>query len=43
MMKEMMAHNPPPDKATDQMGWVQHMNSAKATMEEIVLTELVYS
>lgn len=31
-----------PDKATNQMGWVQHMNCLKAQAEEIVLDELIY-
>ena len=30
-------------KATDQMKWVQMMNSLKASAEETVLNELVYS
>ena len=30
-------------KATDQMKWVQMMNSLKQSAEEIVLRELVYS
>ena len=30
-------------KATDQMRWVGLMNSLKASAEEIVLSELVYS
>lgn len=28
---------------TDQMGWVQHMNSLKAQAEEIVTAELITS
>ena len=34
---------PAPDKKTDQMGWVQHMNSLKAQAEEIVTAELITS
>ncbi|MBQ7645886.1 MAG: TnpV protein [Clostridia bacterium] len=30
-------------KATDQMKWVQMMNSLRASAEEIVLNELIYS
>ena len=30
-------------KATDQMKWVQMMNNIKASAEEIVLKEIVYS
>ncbi|MCD7744952.1 MAG: TnpV protein [Lachnospiraceae bacterium] len=43
LMDELLAKNPAPDKATQQMAWVQHMNSLKAQAEELVLTELVYS
>ena len=32
----------PPDKATQQLAWVAHMNSLKAQAEEIILPELVY-
>ena len=34
--------HPAPDKATQQLAWVAHMNSLKAQAEEIVLRELVY-
>ena len=30
-------------KAADQMGWVGAMNNLKARVEEIILTELIYS
>ena len=30
-------------KATDQMAWVQAMNNFKASAEEVVLQQLVYS
>ena len=43
LMEELTKKDPPPDKATDQMGWVGHMNSLKAQAEEIVLAELVYN
>ncbi len=42
MMQELLDRNPAPNKMTNQMGWVRHMNSMKATAEEIVLAELVY-
>jgi len=42
MIEEFQKSDPPPDKATDMMGWVQHMNSLKAQAEEIVLAELIY-
>ena len=31
-----------PDKATQQMVWVGHMNNAKACAEEIILSEIIY-
>ncbi len=31
-----------PDKATQQMAWVGHMNNAKACAEEIILSEIIY-
>ena len=42
LMEELLAKNPTPDKATQQLAWVAHMNSLKAQAEEIVLRELVY-
>ena len=43
LMKQYLEQNPAPDKATDQMAWVQHMNSLKAQAEEVVMTELINS
>ena len=43
LMQEYLLTNPAPDKATDQLGWVQHMNSLKAQAEEVVMTELISS
>lgn len=42
IMGELLEKNPAPDKMTDQMGWVRHMNSLKAQAEEAVLEGLVY-
>ena len=42
LMEELLANNPAPDKATQQLVWVAHMNSLKAQAEESVLRELVY-
>ena len=42
LMNELLEKNPAPDKATQQLVWVAHMNSLKAQAEEIVLRELVY-
>ena len=43
MMNELLKANPAPDKAQNQLMWVQHMNSLKAQAEELVMTELIYS
>ena len=43
MMAELISRNPPPDKASDPMGWAAHMNSLKAQAEEVILSELIYS
>ena len=43
MMAELLKANPAPDKTTNQMAWVQHMNSLRAQIEETILTELIYS
>ena len=42
LMSQYLQNNPAPDKATNQMGWVQHMNALTQQAEEIVLQELVY-
>ena len=42
-MQQYLLTNPAPDKATNQLGWVQHMNSLKAQAEEVVMTELINS
>lgn len=42
LMDELLTKNPAPDKATQQLAWVAHMNSLKAQVEEIILQELVY-
>ena len=42
LMEKLLAKNPAPDKATQQLAWVSHMNSLKAQAEERVLRELVY-
>ena len=43
LMAQLLQKNPAPDKKTDQMGWVQHMNSLRAQAEEIVTSELITS
>ena len=42
MMTELLEKNPAPDKATQQLAWVQHMSSLKAQAEEIVNVELIF-
>lgn len=34
--------NPAPDKETDAMAWVRHMNMLKAMAEEVVVREVIY-
>lgn len=41
MMQALLKQQPAPDKKTDQMGWVQHMNNLRAQAEEIVMAELI--
>ena len=43
LMEQYLKDNPAPDKETQQMAWVQHMNSLKAQAEEVVMTELINS
>jgi len=43
MMSKLLTKDPPPDKATDPMGWAAHMNSLKAQAEETIFAELIYS
>ena len=42
LMEELLAKNPVPDKATQQLAWVAYMNSLKAQAEELVVSELIY-
>lgn len=43
LMAELLVKNPTPDKATQQLVWVSHMNSLKAQVEEMVVSELIYN
>ena len=43
IMAKLLESSPAPDKASNQMAWVGHMNSLKHQAEEAVLAELVYS
>lgn len=42
IMSELLEKNPTPDKATQQLAWVQHMNGLKAQAEECILHEIIY-
>ena len=43
IMDGLLAQNPGPDKAADQLGWVQHQNCLKAQAEEIIFSELIFA
>lgn len=42
MVSNMLKTNPTPDRATNHLGWIQHMNMLKTQAEEIVFHELIY-
>lgn len=42
LLAELLVNNPAPDKATQQLAWIQHMNMLKVQAEEIVAAELIY-
>lgn len=42
IMTGLLEKNPAPDKETDAMAWVRHMNLLKAMAEEVVLAEVIY-
>lgn len=41
LMTDLLEKNPAPDKETEQLAWVAHMNSLKVLAEEMVVTELI--
>ena len=41
LMKELLEKKPAPDKKTNQMEWVRHLNSLKAQTEEMIQVELI--
>ncbi len=43
IMAGLLEKNPVPDKETDTMTWVRHMNLLKAMVEEIVVREVIYT
>ena len=43
IMAGLLEKNPAPDKETDAMAWVRHMNLLKAMAEEVVVRKLIYT
>ena len=43
IMDGLLEKNPAPDKETDAMAWVRHMNLLKAMAEEVVVREVIYT
>ena len=43
LMAGLLEKNPAPDKETDAMAWVRHMNLLKAVAEEVVVREVIYT
>ena len=43
ILEQMQAHFPAPDRNTNPMAWVRHMNAVKAQAEEIIRRELIYA
>ena len=39
---QLLKANPAPDRETNQMGWVRHMNGLTAQADEIILNEMIY-
>ena len=43
IMTRLLEKNPAPDKETDAMAWVRHMNLLKSMAEEVVVREVIYT
>ena len=43
LIDDLLKVNPVPDKAKNQLGWIQHMNMLKMQAEEIIFQELIYT
>ena len=43
IMAGLPEKDPAPDKETDAMAWVRHMNLLKAMAEEVVVREVIYT
>lgn len=42
IMAGLLEKNPAPDKETDAMAWVRHMNLLKSMAEKVVVREVIY-
>ncbi len=42
IMAGLLEKNPAPDKETDAIAWVRHMNMLKEMVEEVVVREVIY-
>ena len=42
LVRQMAEQDPPPDKASDSLGWTAHMNGLIAQAREIVLHDRIY-
>jgi hypothetical protein len=42
-MSDILAFNPPPDKADDGLAWTAHMADVHLTAEKMMLDEVVYA
>lgn len=43
IMARLLEKNPAPDKETDAMAWVRHMNLLREMAEEVVVREIIYT
>ena len=43
LLKDLLKKYPAPNKETDQLKWVQHMNNLKQSANEIILKEIIYN
>lgn len=43
IMAGLLEKNPAPDKETEAMAWVRHMNMLKVMAEEVVVREVIYT
>lgn len=43
IMTGLLEKNPAPNKETDAIAWVRHMNLLREMAEEIVVRELIYT